>query len=415
MKPISISNQIYDYTYHLLENIGVNHRIARPLNSLILLILVLILVIIVHLIVRAIIRRILKKVAARSRYSFFTYLLRSRLPHYLALIVPVSIVKNTTGVIFYGYPKWIHFFNELIDVYIILMIVWMAMSILTASVSVLKEHPTYRGKPWDSYLQVVKMFLYLYAIIIIFSILTDKSPLAFFTAMGAMSAVLLLMFKDSIMGFVASIQVTTNDMVRIGDWITMSKYGADGDVTEINLTTVKVQNSDKTVTTIPTYALISESFQNWRAMQLSGGRRIKRSIFIKQQSVKFLEDSELDKYSQIQGLSEYISDKNQEIKKYNTEKSIDKSLLINGRNLTNLGLFRKYAEYRIRTHPFIHQDMTLLVRQLAPTDKGLPIEIYCFTKTTNWSEYETIMADVFDHLIASVKYFDLEIYESMSN
>lgn len=238
--------------------------------------------------------------------------------------------------------------------------------------------------------------------------------MAFFAAMGAASAILLLMFKDTIMGFVASIQVTTNDMVRIGDWITMPKYGADGDVEEINLTTVKVRNFDKTITTIPTYTLISDSFQNWRGMQESGGRRIKRSIIIKQASIRFVDESELPNFRKIQGIRDYIEERGDVIRKHNEKIGADRSLALNGRNFTNFGLYRRYAEWYVQNHPDIHKGMTLMVRQLAPTENGLPLELYVFTTTTNWAQYEYIMADIFDHLIAAVPYFGLQVFERTS-
>lgn len=333
----------------------------------------------------------------------------------LAYVAPVILLKNTVGMVFYNYPNWVPIVDKLIDAYIVLMIVWLLMAMLSSWADVIKEHPSYKGTPLDSYLQVIRMVLFLYAIIILFSMFTGKSPLAFFTAMGAMSAVLMLMFKDTIMGFVASIQVTTNDMIRIGDWVAMPKYGADGTVTEINLTTVKIQNFDRTITTVPTYALISDSFRNWRGMQESGGRRIKRPIYIKQSSVRFIEEDELDKFKKIQGIQEYIVEKNDEIQKHNESIGADRSLLVNGRNLTNLGLFRIYAIWYLEKHPHIRKDMSLMVRQLDPTERGIPMEIYAFANTTLWVPYEGIAGDVFDHLIASVKYFDLEIFEVTSD
>jgi Small-conductance mechanosensitive channel len=225
----------------------------------------------------------------------------------------------------------------------------------------------------------------------------------------------MLMFKDSIMGFVASIQVTTNDIVRLGDWVTVPKYGADGDVIEINLTTVKVQNFDKTITTLPTYSLISDSFQNWRGMQASGGRRIKRSIIIKQSSIRYIPEEEIPLFKRIQGITRYIEERQAEIQDHNRKIGADRSIPVNGRNLTNAGLFRKYAEWYLQNHPGTHKDMTLMVRQLAPTENGLPFELYVFTNTTQWVAYEYIMADIFDHLIAAVPYFDLQIFERESS
>jgi miniconductance mechanosensitive channel len=257
----------------------------------------------------------------------------------------------------------------------------------------------------------VKIIFYLFGAIIIFSKLTGKDPVAFFSVMGAASAILLLMFKDTIMGFVASIQVTTNDMVRIGDWIEMPKYGADGDVIEMTLTTVKVQNWDKTITTLPTHVLITDSFKNWQGMREFGGRRLKRSIMIKQSTIRYIKDDELDRFKAIQGIRDFITERKLEIDLHNERIGADRRIPVNGRNLTNAGLFRKYATWYIENHPGVHKDKTIMVRQLAPTEHGLPFELYLFTNTVAWVGYESIAGDIFDHLIAAVKYFDLEIFE----
>ena len=200
-------------------------------------------------------------------------------------------------------------------------------------------------------------------------------------------------------------------MVRIGDWITFEKYGADGDVIEISLATVKVQNWDKTITTIPTYALISDSFKNWRGMMASGGRRIKRSVIIKTSTIKFLSDKDIERFKGIELISKYIAQQSDEIKKFNKDNNVDKSILINGRNLTNFGVFRKYLQTYIEKHTAINKEMTLMVRQLEPTPQGIPMEIYAFSSDIRWQNYEFIMGDIFDHVLASVAYFDLEIYE----
>jgi miniconductance mechanosensitive channel len=242
----------------------------------------------------------------------------------------------------------------------------------------------------------------------------DTTMKTLLTTFGAISALIFLIFKDTILGFVASIQVSVNDMVRIGDWITMEKFGADGDVIEINLATVKVRNFDNTTTTIPTYSLISDSFKNWRGMLDSDGRRIKRHLLIKANSVKFIETLDIDKYKKIQHLTSYIEHRQADIDKYNNLNNIDKTVIINGRNLTNLGLFRKYINQYILSHPGINKDMLLMVRYLQPTEKGIPLEIYCFSKDKTWLNYEHIMADLFDHIMASVNHFDLEIFESIS-
>jgi miniconductance mechanosensitive channel len=265
-------------------------------------------------------------------------------------------------------------------------------------------------KPLESYVQVIMIFLWGVAIIFIVYQLTGKDVLSFAT-LGAASAVILLIFKDTILGFVASIQVSVNDIVRIGDWITFDKFGADGTVTDINLATVLVQNWDNTYTTIPTYSLISDSFQNWRGMQESGGRRIKRAILIKQSSIKFLSNEKIEKYKKIQLVKSYIDHRQREISNHNNKVGADKSVLINGRNLTNFGIFRKYIDVYLKENSAVSKDLFSMVRQLQPTSKGIPLEIYCFSSDKRWANYEAIMSDIFDHIIAAVPYFDLEVFE----
>lgn len=405
------SSFISRFTYHKLIDVGVNEDIATYVNVFVLLAILILLVYLVQYVVRNILRIVFTKLATSSNLRFFDYLLKNKFPHFLALIAPFSLIKNAIPIVFDDFPAFIKPLDMMMDIYMVFMIISIIMSIVRSGSDVLRERPAFQAKPMESYLSVVRMIFFLFGAVSIFSTVTGESPAAFFTAMGAASAILLLMFKDSIMGFVASIQVTTNDMVRIGDWITMPKYGADGDVMEINLTTVKVQNFDKTITTIPTYTLISDSFQNWRGMQDSGGRRIKRSIVIKQSSIRFVSDDELPRFQKIQGIKEYIDHRSGEIKEHNELIGADRSVALNGRNFTNFGLYRKYIDWYLNNHPGIKKDMTLMVRQLAPSENGLPLELYVFTNTTKWAEYEYIMADIFDHLIAAVPYFDLNIFE----
>lgn len=405
------SNFISRFTYHWLIDLGISRSAASYVNVFVLLAVLVLLIYLTQYVVRRILKMVFSKLASTTGLRFFDYLLQNRFPHFLALIAPFSLIKNAIPIVFDDFPQLIGPFDKLMDIYMVFMIISILMSIIRSGADVLKEQPEFSVKPMESYLQIIRMVFFLFGAVAIFSSITGKSPYAFFAAMGAASAILLLMFKDTIMGFVASIQVTTNDMVRIGDWITMTKYGADGDVEEINLTTVKVRNFDKTITTIPTYALISDSFQNWRGMQESGGRRIKRSIIIKQSSIRFVSDDELPRFQKIQGIRDYIQARGEEIKKHNEKIGADRSLALNGRNFTNFGLYRKYVEWYVENHPDIHKDMTLLIRQLAPTENGLPLELYVFTNTTNWKRYEFIMADIFDHLIAAVPYFDLNIFE----
>jgi len=264
------------------------------------------------------------------------------------------------------------------------------------------------------FVQVLKLGLYFVTGILLLSLLLQKTPLYFLSGLGALTAVLMFVFKDVLMGFVAGIQLIANKMVAPKDWIEIPKYGADGDVLEITLTTVKVQNFDNTITTIPTYALINESFKNWRNMNLSGGRRIKRYVNIDLGSIKFCSSEMLKQFKRIQLISQYIQNRQEEILVYNKKHQVDESTLVNGRRLTNIGVFRSYVEAYLRQHPMIHKDMTFLIRQLSPSENGLPIEIYVFCKDTNWTAYEAIQADIFDHILAVVPEFDLRVFQEPS-
>jgi miniconductance mechanosensitive channel len=409
------SNFISRYSYDMLLKWGVSKDYAELTNCLVLLGLLVILVFVVHGITRAILRFILARLERIKKMKFFMYLTFHRFAHFFALIAPVSLVRAGIPIVFENFPAWIKPLQFITDVYSVFMMVSIVTAFVRALIDTFKEkNEVFRYRPMESYIQVLSIILYFFGAIFVYVRVTGDDPLAFFGVIGATSAILLLVFQDTIKGFVASIQVTTNDMVRIGDWVTMPKYGADGDVLEINLTTVKVQNFDKTITTIPTYALISDSFQNWRGMQMSGGRRIKRTITVKQSSIRFLEDHELEVFKRIQGIAGYIDKRQKEIDEYNKRLGLDRSLRVNGRNLTNAGLFRQYIEWYLLAHPGINKDMSLMVRQLAPSNKGLPFELYTFTNTVKWADYENIMSDIFDHLISSVKFFDLQIFEDVA-
>lgn len=415
MKPskVHVSLDIISrWTYNILVKWGVPAEFASYVNLFALLFLLIVIVYVLQHAVKRMLRITLIRLSKHSDLKFFHHLLNNHFPHYIALSVPLLVVRGAIPIVFTDFPDLIRPVNTITDIYMVLVIIWMIMTVIRAGGDELRMRPAFREKPMDSYLQVIRMILFLIGAVVIFSNLTGQSPLAFFTAMGAISAVLLLMFKDTIMGFVASIQVTANDMVRIGDWITMPKYGADGDVIQINLTTVKVQNFDKTITTIPTYSLISDSFQNWRGMTEAGGRRIKRAIFIKQSTIRFILPEELDSFKKIQSLTSYIEHRQKDIDKSNQRLAVDKSLLLNGRNLTNAGLYRKYIDTYISNHSGTHKGMTMMVRHLAPTANGLPLELYAFTSSTKWMDYEYIQADILDHMIAAARYFDLEIYET---
>ncbi len=269
-------------------------------------------------------------------------------------------------------------------------------------------------RPITGHLQAVTILLYIFIGIFSIATLLGKSPWGLFSVLGGLTAVLLLIFKDTILGFVAGVQLGAHDMVRVGDWIEMPKYGADGDVVALTVNTVKVQNWDKTISTIPTYAMISDSFKNWRGMSESGGRRIKRSIHLDMNSIRFVDDAMLARFREFDLLSAYVTDKQNEIDAENEEKSVNLSLSVNGRRQTNAGIFRAYLKQFLSTHPLIHDEMTFLVRQLQPTAQGLPIEIYVFSKDQVWANYEAIQSDIFDHILAAIPEFDLRVFQSPS-
>jgi miniconductance mechanosensitive channel len=284
-------------------------------------------------------------------------------------------------------------------------------SFLNAAQDIYGSFEVSREIPIRSFVQALKIVIYFTGGVFLISIVLNKTPVYFLSGLGAMTAVLMLIFKDAILGFVAGIQLTVNKMVSHGDWIEMPRYGADGDVLEITLTTVKVQNWDKTITMIPTYALIGESFKNWRGMQESGGRRIKRAVNINLNTIKFCTEEMLERFSKIRYIPDYIEKKRKEFAEYNTELQVDDSRLANSRQLTNIGTFRAYVVSYLRNHPMINQDMTFLIRQLKPTEYGLPIEIYVFCKDIAWANYEATQADIFDHIFAVLPEFDLNVYQ----
>ncbi|MDO4880278.1 MAG: mechanosensitive ion channel [Capnocytophaga sp.] len=398
-----------------LTSLGFSTETSGNIAFIILLIVITLTALLLQVAIRWAIRGVVERIKDNSKFPVFKYLRERRFPHQLAQIFPILFLLEVIPIAFVHFPRSGMFITKIIQAYSVFAVIWIILAFARSVMDSLKEKPAFREKPMESWAQVIYITLVCIGFFFIYNIFTDKSLGELFTYLGAASAILLLIFKDTILGFVASITVTTNDMVRIGDWITMPESNADGDVIEINLNTVKVQNFDKTITTIPTYKLISASFQNWRGMQNAGGRRIKRSIYIIQSTVRFVEEPDLIRLAKIQEIEGYITERRKEIEEYNSEKRADKRVLINGRNMTNLGLFRKYADYYLKNHPRINKKLTMMVRQLAATSKGIPLEIYAFTDTTNWVEYETIQSDIFDHLIAAVPFFDLEIFEDLHN
>jgi len=403
--------RIRHFFYDYFISFGLTEVSAKYLNMVCLLIILAIVLFITDRIARKLIIAFSNRFSEQTKTNFDDLLVNNRAPRRIAHLVPLILTIKLFPIVFHDFPQFEGYILMLIKVYGIVLTIWIIRSILKTFESYFKTLPRLKDKPIDSYIQVAMLFIWIIGIASILAIIINLSFIKFFTTLGAASAVLLLIFKDTILGFVASIQVAINDSVRIGDWITMEKYGADGDVIEINLSTVQVQNFDKTITNIPTYALISDSYKNWRGMQSSGGRRIKRSIILKAKSIKYLTEADIAKLKEIQLITSYLDTRQKDISGFNSEKGIDKSVLINGRNMTNLGVFRKYMQTYVENHSAVNKEMTIMVRQLEPTPHGLPLEIYCFSSDKRWENYEYIMADIFDHALAAVSYFDLEVFE----
>lgn len=403
------------FLYNIFISTGLSESTAKYFNMLVLLILLLILLLLVDFIIRKFLVKIFNQFADKSKTDFDDHLVANKVPRNIAHIIPLITALEFIPTVFIDFQYIENLIIKGLQVFAIILTLWIVRSLLNTIKDFFKTLPSLKDKPIDSFIQVFMIFAWIIGFMSSLAIITGIEFIKFITTLGAASAIILLIFKDTILGFVASLQVSINDMVRIGDWVSIDQFGADGDVIEINLATVKVQNFDKTITTIPTYALISDSFKNWRGMEDSPGRRIKRAVFIKQNSIKYLTIEEIKSLKTIDLLSSYIDHRQKDIENYNKQNNVNKDLLINGRNLTNLGLFRKYVESYIENHSAIHKEMMIMTRQLAPTTQGIPIEVYAFSSDKRWQNYEYIMADIFDHVIASVSYFDLEIFELPNN
>ena len=394
---------------------GLSETFSKYLNAFALGVIVLVLVFLADMLVRKVLRKLAAYISKSTKTNFDDLLIKNRVPRRLAHILPLYLLIGALPFILDDFLELQHVFSVILNLIGIILALRIIRALLHTLRDYFKTIPGLRDKPIDSYIQVFMIFAWVFTIFYSISLITPVSLGQALGTFGAASAIILLIFKDTILGFVASIQVAINDMVRIGDWITFEKYGADGDVVEINLATVKVQNFDMTITTIPTYALISDSFKNWRGMTDSPGRRIKRSLYIKQDSIKFLTDEDIQRFKRIGLITDYLTNMEEKLARINERDNSDKSIQINGSNLTNVGLFRKYMETYIQNHSAIHKEMLLMCRQLAPTPQGIPLEVYCFSKDKKWENYEYIIADLFDHFLAAVPYFDLELFEYPSS
>lgn len=362
-------------------------------------------------IIKRVLLKFVTQFARRTRSDWDDVLIQRKLFHRIAQFAPPILIWRLAPTVFQSEAA-VEFARRSMEIYMLLVGLLVADSLLSSVNDIYQRFEVSRRIPILGYLQVVKIVVTVAVIIVAVSIVIDKSPLLLLSGLGALTAVILLIFKDSILGLVAGIQLVANDMVRPGDWIEMPKYGADGDVIEITLNTVKVQNWDKTITTIPTYTLISDSFKNWRGMSESGGRRIKRAVYLDVNSIRFCTPEMIEKFSRVQVLKDYIERKQAELREYNQTHGIDESVLVNGRRMTNVGTFRAYVVEYLRRHPKIHQDMTFLVRHLEPSEKGLPLEIYVFSNDQAWANYEAIQADIFDHIFAALPEFGLRPFQN---
>ena len=408
-------NKYQHFFYDYFKELSFTDTSAKYMNMLLLFVIALVGIFIVDLIVRTILRFISARIASTTKSNFDDLLISNRVPANTAHVPALYLVHESIPIVFHDFENLHIILEKTTTIIAIILGLWIVRSLLNTLKSYFKTLPRLKDKPIDSYIQVFMIFAWSAGILLAIAVVIELSLTKFIAGFGTISAIILLIFKDTILGFVASIQVAINDMVRIGDWITFEKYGADGDVIEINLATVKVQNWDNTITTIPTYAMISDSFKNWRGMTNSDGRRIKRHMLIKQNSIKYLTDEDIERLKGIQIIESYLTNMQQKIEQYNTANNADKSLLINGRNLTNVGVFRKFIQTYLEQHSAINDQMLLMARQLQPTAEGIPIEIYCFSKDKRWQNYEYVMSDLFDHFLAAVPYFDLEIFEFPDN
>jgi miniconductance mechanosensitive channel len=395
-----------------LAGLGLAEPGAEALATLMVAALVALVGVVAHVIARRILLRLVRAAARRTTTTWDDIFVEVRLFSRLSQVVPAVIFYVATPVVLAAYPSVAAVASAAVSVYIAFVGLTVFDALLNGGERIYQSFAVSKRFEIRTVVQITKVVVYFIGGVAILATLLGKSPVVFFSGLGAFTAVLLLIFKDTILGFIAGIQLAANNMVRKGDWIEMPGHSADGTVLDVSLTTVKVQNWDKTITTIPTYALVAEPFKNWRGMEESEGRRIKRAVYLDVTSVKFCDGEMIERFKKIQSISGYIERKLEEVSAYNRERNADESLRVNGRHLTNVGTFRAYLEHYLRGHPMVHPDMTFLVRQLAPTEHGLPIEMYLFSTDQDWANYESIQADIFDHILAVLPLFDLRPFQA---
>jgi miniconductance mechanosensitive channel len=397
-----------------LEELGMNADMVNIFYIAANILAIAILSILANWIAKKIILQTIKHIVQRSKVTWDDIIYERKVFNRLSHMAPAIVIYYLIALAFPDAVGWVSFIQKMTYIYMVLVGILVLDSLINALHEIYKQTPISKDRSIKGYIQVLQIVVYFFGIIIILAVLLGKSPGTLLAGLGALAAVLMLVFKDSILGLVAGIQLSLNKMVKIGDWITMPSHNADGNVIEITLNTVKVRNFDMTITTIPTYALVSQSFSNWSGMMESGGRRIKRSINVDLGTVKFCSEELLDKLQKIHYLTDYIKERRAEVAEFNKSKGVDQSITANGRRLTNIGIFRKYIEEYLKNHPQINMNMTFLIRQLEPTETGVPIEIYVFSKEQRWVQYEGIQGDIFDHLLAAIGEFELRLYQNPS-
>ncbi|MEA1877969.1 MAG: mechanosensitive ion channel [Bacteroidota bacterium] len=395
-----------------INNWGLSDELARWLHVLVFVVLIALVSWIVDKVTKQIIIKVIKGFVKKTKNQYDDIILEKGVFNSLAHISPALVVYYMLPTIIIDFPKTAAFLQNLVLVYMILIAIMVVVSFLNALNEIYVRYGNLNKVPVKGYIQVVQVVLILIGVVWALSVLFDFELGKFFAGLGAFAAVLMLIFKDTILGVVASIQISANKMMSMGDWVSMPSRNADGTVMDISVNTVKIQNWDKTIATIPTYAFVTESFDNWRGMEDSGGRRIKRSINIDMSSVKFCTDEMLDKFGKIQLIAKYVKSLRVEVATYNKEMQVDESVSVNGRRMTNIGTFRRYMEEYLHSHPKIHDDMTFLVRQLQSTERGIPIEIYVFSNDQEWANYESIQSDIFDHIMAIMPEFELRVFQN---
>ena len=371
-------------------------------------------VLVLHLVARRWVLAAVRAVVVRSPMKWDEALFEHRVPQRLSLVIPLVALQVGLPLV-PGLPVQATTLLERLTSALLVLVAALTLdALMTAAHALYARTPAAALRPIKSYVQLAKVFLYLVALVFVIAALADQSPWFFVSGLGAMMAIILLIFRDTLLSLVASVQLTNNDLVRVGDWIEMPQFGADGDVVDIALTAVRVRNWDKTISVIPTHKFLDNSFKNWRGMFEGGGRRIKRAIHINTASIRFLTEEEIARFGRFALLREYVATKTAELREHNAAWADDPDAILNARRLTNVGTLRAYIVAYLRSHPQIRQDLTFLVRQLAPTPEGLPLEIYVFTSDTRWAYYEGIQADVFDHILAMVPEFGLTVYQRPS-